>query len=76
MLHKIRDRMTRAAVRAQVAALRAVARLRDEELGQTGFVVELILIGIALLLTAAIIAFWKAGGMTWLNNRLQSITQY
>lgn len=76
MLHEIRDRMTRAAVRAQVAALRAVARLRDEELGQTGFVVELILIGIALLLTAAIIAFWKAGGMTWLNNRLQSITQY
>ena len=54
----------------------AVARLRDEELGQSGLVVELILLGFVLLLAAAIFAFWKAGGMTWLNDRLNSITTY
>lgn len=76
MLQKIRGFALRTAVRTQVAVLQAVARLRDEELGQSGLVVELILLGFVLLLAAAIFAFWKAGGMTWLNDRLNSITTY
>ena len=76
MLHKIRGFALRTAVRTQVAARRAIVRLRDEELGQSTWVAELMILGIVLLLAAAIFAFWKAGGMTWLNNRLNGITTY
>ncbi len=76
MLHKIRGFALRTAVRTQVAARRAIVRLRDEELGQSTWVAELMILGIVLLLAAAIFAFWKAGGMTWVNNTLNSITTY
>ncbi len=76
MLQKIRGFALRTAVRTQVAARRAIVRLRDEELGQSTWVAELMILGIVLLLAAAIFAFWKAGGMTWVNNTLNSITTY
>ena len=75
-MNKVRARIERLALRAAVRSQSFLARLRHEELGQSSWVNELMVLGIVVIIAALVFAFWKAGGAAWVNNTLNSITQY
>jgi hypothetical protein len=66
----------RTVLRLQAKAASTVYRLRTEQAGQSTWVNELMILGIVLIVAALIFAFWKAGGMAWVNSRLNDITTY
>jgi hypothetical protein len=57
------------------ALRRAAAWVRDAR-GQSEWVQQVMVIGIVVLLAAAIFAFWRGGGIAWVQNTLSGITQY
>ena len=57
----------------------AVARGMEALVAQSGqaeWIQQVMVIGIVVLIAAAIFVFWKGGGLTWINNQLGGITQY
>jgi hypothetical protein len=58
-----------------MVVMRGLARVQ-EDAGQEAWVSQIMILGIILLIAAAVFAFWKAVGMTWVNNQLNSITTY
>ena len=58
-----------------LALMAQFSRLTEED-GQGTWVNELMILGIVVLIAAAVFAFWKAGGLTWVNTQLNSITNY
>lgn len=58
-----------------MVVMRGLARAQ-EDAGQSEWVGQIMILGIVVLIAAAVFAFWKAGGMTWVNNQLNSITTY
>ena len=51
-------------------------RTATEDTGQSEWVGQIMILGIVVLIAVAVFAFWKAGGLTWVNNQLNSITTY
>ena len=51
-------------------------RTATEDTGQSEWVGQIMILGIVVLIAVAVFAFWKAGGLTWVNNQLNSITSY
>lgn len=68
-------RITLWRMRFLMIVMRGLARVQ-EDAGQEAWVSQIMILGIILLIAAAVFAFWKAGGMTWVNNQLNSITTY
>ncbi|WP_020375085.1 hypothetical protein [Sulfobacillus thermosulfidooxidans] len=56
--------------------VRSVARMRLGESGQSEWVGQVMILGIVVIVAVVVFAFWKAGGSTWVNSQLQSITSY
>lgn len=56
----------------------AMARVAawTEDAGQSEWVGQIMILGIVVIIAALAFAFWKAGGSTWVNSQLSSITQY
>jgi len=75
-MNKARARIERLALRAAIRSQSFLARLRHEELGQSSWVNELMVLGIVVIIAALVFAFWKAGGATWVNSRLNDLTTY
>lgn len=70
-------RMASVRVRYQVEAWRArSAAVWAAQGGQAEWVQQIMVIGIVVLIAAAIFLFWKGGGLTWIQNQLTGITQY
>ena len=66
---------TRMRHRLEAAVVRGVGALAAQD-GQAEWVQQVMVIGIVVLIAAAIFLFWKGGGLTWINNQLGGITQY
>ena len=66
---------TRMRHRLEAAVVRGVGALAAQD-GQAEWVQQIMVIGIVVLIAAAIFLFWKGGGLTWINNQLTGITQY
>ena len=67
----------RARLRRRVAAIVArVVRAAGDQRGQAEWIQQVMVIGIVVLIAAAIFVFWKGGGLTWVSNTLTGITQY
>ena len=71
MLLAFRTRMTLLQTMTRMLAHRLV---RQDGLAE--WVSSLMLIGIVILVAAGVFAFWKGGGLTWVNTRLEDITNY
>lgn len=63
------------ALKAMVGVSVMRARLVSQE-AQGEWVSQIMIIGIILIIAAAVFAFWKGGGMTWINTQLNNITTY
>ena len=70
-------RMWSARLRHQVEAVvvRGVGMLAAQD-GQAEWIQQVMVIGIVVLIAAAIFLFWKGGGLNWVNNTLTGITQH
>ncbi|PSR31362.1 MAG: hypothetical protein C7B46_16945 [Sulfobacillus benefaciens] len=69
------QRITLWRIQLLMVVMRGLARVQ-EDAGQEAWVSQVMILGIILLIAAAVFAFWKAGGMTWVNSQLSSITTY
>lgn len=61
--------------RLEAVVTRGVVALVSQD-GQAEWIQQIMVIGIVVLIAAAIFVFWKGGGLTWINNTLTGITQY
>ncbi|MGC8489803.1 MAG: hypothetical protein ACP5QO_16500 [Clostridia bacterium] len=61
--------------RVETVVVRSVGMLAAQD-GQAEWVQQIMVLGIVVLIAAAIFLFWKGGGLTWINTQLTGITQY
>lgn len=75
MIRQYKDRWMEALTRVLAWVVAQPVALADEA-GQSEWVGQIMILGIVLLIAAIVFAFWKAGGGSWVNSQLSSITQY